>query len=90
MTHDLGGIDRVERVRVAVGDHRDLVVHLIDEPAQVAVVEMVQLGIAGELVEVARDVDVTVVVGLVGADDMTACTQDGLRQLGVQRLGALG
>ncbi len=57
VAHDPGRVDGVERVRIARRDHRHLVVHLVDQPAHVARREVVELLVAGELVEVAREVD---------------------------------
>jgi hypothetical protein len=53
LTHDLRRIDRVERMRVGVGEHRDLVVHLVDQAAHVSRVEVVELLVTGQLEEVA-------------------------------------
>ena len=55
--HDLRRVDRVERVRVVARDHRDLVVHLIDQAAHVAAGKKSSCASLGELVEVAREVD---------------------------------
>jgi len=40
-------------VRVGVGEHRHLVIHLIDQPAHVVAAEVIELLVAGQLVEVA-------------------------------------
>ena len=89
VAHDQLRVDALERVQVAVGEDGDLVVDLVNEPAHGVAGEELDLRVVGELVEVAREVEVVVVVGQVVADDVAAGAPHGPAQLGVQRLGGL-
>ena len=88
--HDLRRVDGVQGVRIGRGDHRDLVIDLVDQPAHVLRGKAFELLIARQLVEVAREVEAVIVIGLIRADHMAARSPHGLLQLHVQGLGALG
>ncbi len=63
-------------------------IHFIDQPAHVLRGEIVELGVAGVLEEIAREIRAPVVVRLVGADHVPAGTPNRLAQLRIEGLCA--
>ena len=88
--HDPGRVHRVQRARVGGRDHRDLVVHFIHQAARVAGREVLELGVARELEEVAGEVRIGVLVRLIGAEHVPAGAPHGPVELDVQGPRALG
>ena len=76
-------------MRIAVGDHRHLMVHLVDEPAHVVRGKVLELRVARRFVEVASEVVGMIVVRLVAGDHVPAGAPHGAVERDVQRLGAL-
>src|SRR6185312_5038942 len=79
--HDLRRVDLLEGVGVGVGDDRDLMVHLVDHPAQVARGEVRALRVACELEEVPRAAAALFLVRVVAADHVAAGAPDRPAQL---------